>query len=718
MRKNPTIPLLLIGFVSVIGQTLLMREFIVVFQGNELTLGLILGNWLLLTAIGSYMGGILSEKYDLKERDFAVLQVIAAIILPAQIFLTRVTRNLLGVGQGELLGLGQILGSTFLILAPICIILGFQFSLGCRIYSREKNVENIGKVYVLESAGSLIGGVLFSYLLVGYLSAFQTAFLVAILALTAAHQLLEKTERWRLGVYLFLVTLLLCFMNASSLEKLSHNLQWGADFISSEDSIYGNIAVLERSGQYSVYENGLLLYSTGDIEKNEEIHFTMLEHPSPEKVLLVGGGAGGALKEILKHPIEEVVYVELDSMILEVSRKYIPEKDLTALDDPRVMEVMGDGRLLIKESKNVYDVVIVSLPEPSTAQLNRFYTQEFFQEVESILSDDGIVSITIPSSESYVGREEGILGGSIYKTINTVFPEVIIIPGERSIILASKDIGVLTYDPRTLNNRMEDRGVKTVFLHEPYIGYTLSSDRINHTLSSISDDSNNVNTDLRPVGYYYYMLLWSSLTDETPITYGWALITASAIILLILLRHSRSPVIPLATLVVGLIGMTHEVIMLLAYQALYGYVYHKIALIIAAFMGGLAVGAFSMNQMTDRVNKRLFAGILFSMTAYTLLLPTILKAAAVFPSDFLFSLLAAASGFLVGLGFPLASKLYHLEDKGITETAGTIYASDLFGAFMGTILSSAILIPLMGITNVCILLAALSFIALTMVLIG
>ena len=99
----------------------------------------------------------------------------------------------------------------------------------------------------------------------------------------------------------------------------------------------------------------------------------MAQRPDARKVLLVSGGISGTAREILKYHVSRVDYVELDPLILELGRKYLPDN----LADRRIRVINTDGRLFIKQTGEKYDVAIMDVPAPSTAQLNRFYTVEF-----------------------------------------------------------------------------------------------------------------------------------------------------------------------------------------------------------------------------------------------------------------------------------------------------------------------------------------------------
>jgi spermidine synthase len=223
-----------------------------------------------------------------------------------------------------------------------------------------------------------------------------------------------------------------------------------------ENSVYGNISVTQRGEQFNFYESGLPMFSVPnpDISFNEEvIHFGMLYHPSPKKVLLIGSGIGGTLEQIFKHPVDEVHYAELDPLIIEAAMEYSPLSFLSPLNDPRMTVKHVDGRFLVKNVDETYDIVIVALPAPSTLQLNRLYTKEFYAEVASRLKLNGIFSTVIPSSETYLSRELVSHNRCIYETLNSVFDNVLIVPGDYNIMLASVGDQLINQDIDKLNHR-------------------------------------------------------------------------------------------------------------------------------------------------------------------------------------------------------------------------------------------------------------------------
>ena len=164
MRKYLFFPLILIGLTAILGQVVLIRELTSIFYGNELSLGIIFASWMAWMAVGSWLVGKYSDYIDKNALIFPLTFCLAAFLLPFEITLIRSLRYILDVPAGELVSFITIIYSTFLILAPYCILAGFQFSMGCKIHSFYfKNApQAIGKVYVYDAIGDVIGGVVFS----------------------------------------------------------------------------------------------------------------------------------------------------------------------------------------------------------------------------------------------------------------------------------------------------------------------------------------------------------------------------------------------------------------------------------------------------------------------------------------------------------------------------------------------------------------------------
>ncbi len=147
-------------------------------------------------------------------------------------------------------------------------------------------------------------------------------------------------------------------------------------------------------------------------------HIPMLAHPNPKNVLVIGGGDGGTIREVLKHPsVERAVLCEIDGDVIEVCKKYLPSI-AGKLDDPRVEIEVRDGAAYIAQHKNTFDVILVDSTDP-IGPGEKLFTQAFYQNVLEALTENGIMA---NQSESPVAVPEECL--RINKLLKSVFPYV------------------------------------------------------------------------------------------------------------------------------------------------------------------------------------------------------------------------------------------------------------------------------------------------------
>lgn len=724
IRNKLNLSAIILGLTSMIGQIIIIRELIVIFYGNELSLGIILATWLFWVSVGSAILGRFIDRLKAKEKLLSNVQLLTSIVLPLSIFLIRNIKSILNIPAGRIIAFIPMFGASFVSLSIIGIMLGFTFTLISRLAAEKTKSAPAatGNIYLLEGLGASIGGLAYSFFLIKALSPFQNVFIVSGLNLIISF--LFNANIFQL-LYLIGLSLTFIFNWPSELDILTRKLQFRPfEVIESTDSIYGNITVTKTGKEFSFYENGLLLFTSGDLLTSEEsVHYAMLEHPSPEKILLIGGGMSGSLKEILKYQVKNVDYIELDPLIIELAEKY-----LGPIKDKRVNVINVDGRLFVKEksASSAYDVVILNLPDPYTAMLNRFYSIEFFREVRKILAPGGVFSFALTSSENYINPEQAYYLASIYNTLKQEFGDIKILPGDSAIFLASNKLDMLTYDPDKLVERLEQRNIKTSFVREYYLPFKLDPLRIKYIEDSIKESHlAKINQDFKPIGYFYHMSLWMSLfyggksilpSVEKIDLNLFIYIALGLFILFFLLQRLKkfSFRVPL-TLSIGTTGMSEicfQIIVILAFQVLYGYVYYKIGLILTSFMIGLVLGSFLINRRLERIkNER---SLYLKTQGLICLYPLILPLAFTRPMhESIFVFLPMIAGFLGGFQFPLANKICLRASGDIGKTTGLLYGIDLFGSCIGGLLAGLILIPLLGIIQTCMFL----FIVNTLVLI-
>jgi spermidine synthase len=776
----------LIGFTSVIAQIVLMRELIVVFYGNEISLGIMLAGWLLWTAIGTSVSGWISARWHDSRKLMALLETLIAGVFPLTILAVRASRQVFQSVPGEILAPAPMFLTSFATLSVFCLLSGGLFAAGSRLCgdeARTSTASAASSVYLLEAAGSGLGGILASLVLIRHFTSCEIAACVALLNLLAAAWVGARTPAFRrVLLALLLISTLLIPRAARLLEAKSLALLWhGFSLVESRNSVYGNLALVATSESRSLFENGLRVLTVPDPSAAEEsVHFALLEHTAPRSLLLIGGGINGSLAQALQYSsLERLEYVELDPAILGIAERHFAQAWTRARSDPRVLIHPMDGRLFLKTSRAKFDVIIINLPDPFTAQLNRFYTQEFFLEAAEKLNPGGVLSFQVTGAENYISQELADLLRCLEKTLRAVFPQVVAIPGETVHFLVANQAGSLTLDPSVLMTRLRERRIHTQYFREYYIPFRMSADRMLDLELQIEPQAvTPINRDFTPIAYYFDVVLWSSrfhsdwrglLESLARLRFG-AVSGAVALGLLALTlvaglyerlgiarhqqtaRHHATLGLCVAAMGFTLLGL--EVLLLLGFQALYGYVYQQLAILVALFMVGMAAGAWLALRSTklgsapglsfrevpqaqydeeSRKSRARFlsrqCGIGMTASEYLKLVllqllaasaPLLLYALFVWlanargltalraTSTTVFPLLALVAGLLGGYQFPLASRIYFADSDDSKRNPGVLYGLDLLGACLGAVALSAYLLPVYGFRRTAILMAVVN----------
>lgn len=149
-------------------------------------------------------------------------------------------------------------------------------------------------------------------------------------------------------------------------------------------------------GRMMVIDGIIMLTEFDEFAYHEMItHVPLHVHPDPKNVLIVGGGDGGAVREVIKHTVENIVLCEIDKEVIRLSKEFLPGLAV-GLDDPRVHIVNENGAGFIKKYKNTYDVIIVDSTDPFGPG-EVLFQEEFYRDMYSALTADGIA---VTQSES------------------------------------------------------------------------------------------------------------------------------------------------------------------------------------------------------------------------------------------------------------------------------------------------------------------------------
>jgi spermidine synthase len=702
IRKPYRTLALLLGFTSIITQIILLREFMLLFSGNELVIGIILAIWMIITATGAYLGK-LTRIHKYSSNFISSAFILLGLIPLITVFVADYLKNTI-FQPGIAFGTVKIIYSAAVILLPFCLLSGFLFTHIANVYSAATNKKQIDKTYAFESIGSVIAGLSFSYLLAGRLSTFQILgilLFVNILAylLTARMKYLTKTA---LSVIFIGISILPFVFNIDKITK--QFLFINQDLTYLKDTPYGNLAVTTYGDQQNFFENNVLLFTTENVVANEEaVHYAMIQHNNPEDVLLISGGISGITGEILKYDIYRLDYVELNPWLIKLGKEFT-----TSLESHDINIIQEDARLYIRRATHKYDIIIINLPEPVTAQINRYYTIEFYKDLKEKLKKEGVVTFSLPSSVNYLSDEVIELNSTIYRTIQSVFEHVLIFPGEKNYYVASDS--PLEY---SISEKFAEKGIDNTYMNSYYLDDNLIRQRADYIISAINTSA-RINRDFFPVSYFKQIKLWiSQFAINKYLRYGGILVL---FILLILFIVKASPA-NLGMFSAGFTASSMEIIILIAFQVIYGYIYLAMGIFFAIFMTGLAMGTLLRERIVQNISSKtilILQFILGLMVFLSVPLLFLMKqyAASYWMVYFISFALLFVIAFLVGAYFSISSVVQSEKTRVI---AANVYASDLVGSASGALLSSVILIPQFGLYITIVITGGVSLITMLLI---
>jgi spermidine synthase len=721
-----------LGFSSIITQLVLMRELLSVYHGNELVLGIVLGNWLLGSGLGAWLGRSWRRQPGETEPASHAVGFLAGMVclawLPvATVMGLRFLRNVVFV-RGAMVGVTATFWSSLLFLLPYCLLSGLLLTMACGLGAGAAGSKEgaIRRVYIADGLGSLAGGLLFTFVFVHAFDPLELLTLTGLMVGGVSFAI-SLEARHRIPAWGSLGSLLLLGGFGMWGQGEERSAQWqfpGQRIVLSEHSPYGRILVTEAEGQLNVIENGVVVGSSRNLEHAEETaHYAMIQRPQARRVLLVSGTLSGVLTEILKYPVDRVMSIEPDAGLIRVAQEYLG----VPATHSRVDWVIADARQGIRQMTDRFDVVILDLPDPSTIVVNRYYTAEFYRELKRVMNPGGVVAFSLGHYENYVSRDLAILLSSADQTLRQAFGHILVLPGLRVFFLASDQ--PLQADIAGL---LAKRGIDTRLVNANYLRGMHTPDRLADIQRAVTQPA-RINRDFSPTLYFHEVRRWVSLFS---VRLGpWE--TGLLLVILAALAGMGRQWPSLAVFMSGFTGSAMQVTLLLAFQIVSGALYVGLGFLVAVFMAGLVAGAWitrghrpgtdTGSGMIDRglgrtpihADQAILRGRLgwttLALALLCALLPAVLPGLSQSAGSRVGWLLASGGipglvfilATLVGMQFPLASQAW-----GVTATtvaaASRLYAADFLGAFLGAIVVSSWMLPLLGLGRTCWLTAGLN----------
>lgn len=689
--------LFIVGFVSILGQVVLLRELSVAFYGVELIYTLALGVWLLCTACGALISG---KSENPSFANIAGLFLLVSVMVPLDVAFIRASRLIFSGIPGAYLPFHTQMGIMSASLLPVGLLLGLLFQWTAKVYVARG--RSLAAAYAIESAGGLAGGLCATLFLK---FGFQNFLLALVCALVASGSCFLNASRHK-SRWVFPAAAAIAIALTTLAWKASHldhfMTSWThPSLVATCDTPYSRITVISRNGQVSVFENDALLFDSESTRAEEFVNLAALQHPAPKRILVLGGGIEGTVREALLHAPQTVDYVELNSGLIHIVAQHLASDIQNSLRAPKVRIIHDDPRRFLDHASN-YDLILIGMPEPASGQANRFYTQEFFRQCYSRLNSQGVVAFSLHAAENFWTPQLTRKMVSIYRAAKSVFPDVLVLPGTNSVILGSTH--GLSRDPSIPAARLVKRAIPARLISANYLQYLYTNDRFREVARRLASGVAPINTDVRPICYQYAIMGWlsmfypsSKLRDFSfpELSSSRCLIWLLALFLLfLLLRRVRWPMrrTVLAGLA-GFAGMVLETILILHFQTRNGILFQDIGILLTGFMAGLAIGALAVNGMKQRLSNRLAITLLLGFAILNASVGWRIGTGKSAGLAEVFVLLTL-TGLFVAAIFALASLR---EPNDQQKIIAPLYSADLLGGCLGSLLSSLILAPIAGL---------------------
>lgn len=684
-------------------QLLIFRELSILFYGNELFLGTFLSSWLFWVGSGSLLARRLLKKDRPSAAYFPYVFLAISLLFPATILLIRASKS--AFPAGEFIGpLGAIL-YTFSAMSVLCVVIGGQFSIACAVISdKGKPGSALARVYLFETLGAVLGGVLFTYILIGSVPTFVLALALSLGCIFVSLGLLIGKISLR-RILLVIAALAMVFV-VFRIEPAINRIEWKRyQFVRQEEARNATISLVKMGSIKNVFIDGKISASFPDPEGYEPAaHWPLLASGDPARILIIGETSLGLIKEALKHGPKHIDYVIPDNSFVELVSPFLGNEDILALKDPALHIHYLDARAFVRNNKNKYDVAIINIPDVPNLKTNRFYTEEFYNRLKDILKAEAILGLSIVSSENYLSRRTRRFNASVYDTLKAVFKNVEVIPGDTLVLLVSPS--AIDMHKETFLGRLNERAISNLYVIPSHIEYKLENKRRAEFKKLLgSTPGVDINRDFKPTTCYYFTDFWLN-KFASPLGYLSAAVFFIFVGLSVFKKRrgflslfQRKEVI--LVFVIGFVGILLEMMFLLCYQIISGDVYWQMGILFASFMAGLFLGSLLAGRVKDNSRQGhsiSLMGLSVIIVAVSVcaayLLPHLIYLSTLW-NILIFIALLAITGSIVGAAFVTASFIIQADD--VMLKAGRLYAADLWGAALGAILSTNLIAPLFGV---------------------
>ena len=779
MRITRSAVMIALGFFALVAQTVLFREYLTAFEGNELGVGGFFGSWLVWVALGAAAGRGDTRTHRVLLDRFPVLILAYLPAFLIQFYLTVHARSVAGVPAYELFPFARMFGLSLLANAPVSAVTGFLFTMGCRwwpiektssfsfphirkrprfrssqahsgvLRARESDIP-VARVYLLEALGGCAGGLaVTTFLFLEFPGETAVLLAAAVVGLAAGGHSLGHVSNRRVTVAVLVLAAVAAVPVSTVLGRhwaeLNNRAAWtrllpAQAYSGAFTTAQGRYLHGQRQGQFIVMTSGGVSETLPDTERaSEVVAVNLAQMPDARQVLVIGPGCLSVCVRLRSLPqIDRVVWFHPDPDYSRRLLEILPPEFRTSTVEIEIPG--GDVRAFLSQNVQPFDLVILDVPDASTLVLNRYSTREFFNIVKGNLTSAGVVSIRLTGAANFMGSELSSLGASTLETIRTAFEHVALKPGDETWLSASNAAGLSDSSAELRDRFAGIDGASAVF--PPEVLFSLyPANRIAFQFDAYRRAEERlgrdvlVNTDDQPKALLFSLLFalrrggLFSVSDMLPVLLRCGVWLAMAAVALYgLLRSVYLLKAPRAARGSGLFdsqflifstgcaAMSLSVVLMFLYQVRFGSLFLYIGLITSLYMLGTFLGCL--------VCERLLVGRSESKT----LLPAWIAVHLLFvfavcfmpreTSQGWFAALFLVCGVCTGAYFPIAAQRMAMAGRTPAQAGSMLELSDHFGGAAGAVATGLIMLPLFGSAGALTVLGALVAVNLVPVITG
>lgn len=396
------------------------------------------------------------------------------------------------------------------------LLIGMEIPLVIRLNDEFEDLKiNVSSVMEKDYYGSLVGGVFFAFIGLPYFGLTYTPFilgtinfLVALMVVGLLWSAMSKGMRMRLSVMSSLIVLLFLggTLFAENVISYGEKERYRDKVVFSAQSKYQRVVITKSKEDFWLFINGNQQLSTVD----EYMYHEPLVHPvmgmlkTPKDILVLGGGDGGAVREILKYPtVDKITLVDLDPLMTDLGQTnaMLVEMNQNALNHEKVTIKNMDGFNFLADTKEYYDAIIIDLPDPKSVELGRLYSYEFYKICYKKLRPNGVI-ITQAGSPYYAKRAFDCIDKTLMAAGFTTLPlhNQVVTLGEWGWVMGAKDIDKAQLKTIVQNINLDN--IPTVWLNNEAMPLITSFGK---QVFKFEEDSVEVNKIHNPVLYKYYL---------------------------------------------------------------------------------------------------------------------------------------------------------------------------------------------------------------------